>query len=75
MRYPLLTRTVNSRQLYLNGARYQIRDTQGVAKREIPSDDLIPMIASEFHIHPSLVSRAVSILKDRGEVGGKTSRR
>ncbi len=75
MRYPLLTRTVNSRQLYLNGARFQISDAQSVEKREIFADDLISSIASEFHIHPSLVSRAVAILKDKGEIGGKTSRR
>jgi len=75
MRYPLLTRTADSRQLYLNGARFQIRDAGSVQKRAILSDELVSTIASEFHIHPSLAARAVSILNGKGELGGKTSRR
>ncbi len=75
MRYPLLTRTADSRQLYLNGARFQVSDAGSVQKRAISPDELISTIASEFHIHPSLAARAVSILNDKGEMGGKTSRR
>jgi len=75
MRYPLLTRTSHTRQLYLNGARFQVRDAGSVQKRALSSGELVSTIASEFRIHPSLVARAVSILMDRGEMGGKTARR
>jgi arylamine N-acetyltransferase len=75
MRYPLLTRTVNSKQIYLQGARLQISDDASIERREIAMDELIAKIAAEFRIHPSVVARAVSILRDRGEIGGKTSNR
>lgn len=75
MRYPLLTRTTASKQLYLNGSRFQISNADSVERREILTDELPAKIAAEFHIHPSLVARAISILKDRGEIGGKTSSR
>ena len=73
MRYPLLTRTVASKRLYLNGSRFQISNFNSVERREILTEELVSKIAAEFHIHPSLVARAVSILKDKGELGGKTS--
>ena len=75
MRYPLLTRTVASKQIYLNGSRFQIRKYNSIERREILTEELVPKIATEFHIHPSLVARAVSILRDKGELGGKTSSR
>jgi arylamine N-acetyltransferase len=75
MRYPLLTRTEASRQLYLNGSRLQISETERVEKRDVRSDELISKIAVEFRIHPSLVERAISILKDKGENVGKNSSR
>ena len=75
MRYPLLTRTTATRQLYLNGSRFQISDADSVVRREILTEELPAKIAAEFRIHPSLVARAVSILKDRGEIGGKAANR
>jgi arylamine N-acetyltransferase len=75
MRYPLLARTANSKQIYLQGSRLQISDAESVERREIAMDELIAKIAAEFRIHPSVVARVVSILKDRGEIGGKTSNR
>ena len=61
MRYPLLTQTAASGQLYLNGSRFQISNADSVQKQEVLSDELISKISAEFHIHPSLVARAVSI--------------
>jgi arylamine N-acetyltransferase len=75
MRYPLLTRAEASKQFYLNGSRLQISDGDAVEKRQILSDELAARIAGEFRIHPSVVARAMSILKDKGEMGGKTSKR
>ena len=73
MRYPLLTRMAESKQTYLRGFHFQVSDEDFVEKQEIAIDELTAKITSEFHIHPSIVARAVSILKDRGEIGGKTS--
>jgi arylamine N-acetyltransferase len=75
MRYPLLTRTEASKQFYLNGSRLQISNAGYVDKRKILADELVARIAAEFHIHPSVVAHAISILNDRGEMGGKTSKR
>ena len=75
MHYPLLTRTIASKQLYLNGFRFQITNADSVEMQEIHSEELVSKIVTEFHIHPSLVAHAVSILKDRGEISGKTSGR
>jgi arylamine N-acetyltransferase len=73
MRYPLLTRIAGSRQIYLKGSRIQIRGAGTVESRKIPSEDLIARIAAEFSIHPSVVARALSILKDGGEIAAAKS--
>ncbi len=75
MRYPLLTRTADSKQIYLRGSRLQISDADSIAGKEIKEDELTERIAAEFRIHPSVVARAVSILKNKGEIIGKTSGR
>ncbi len=75
MRYPLLTRTEASKQFYLNGSRLQISNSDSVENRKILSDELVAKIAAEFHIHRSVVAHAMSILNDKGEMGGKTSKR
>jgi arylamine N-acetyltransferase len=67
MKYPLLTRTVESKQIYMKGSRIQISSADGVEKQNIRLDELTDKIAAEFHIHPALVVRAVSILRDRGD--------
>ena len=75
MRYPLLTRTEASRQIYLNGRRFQVSSANSVDRREILDERIVDKISAEFHIHPSVVARAISILKDKGEISGKTSNR
>jgi len=73
MRYPLLTRTEASSQIYLKGSRLQISNVDSAERMEISRDDLTARIASEFHIHPFVVARAISILRDKGEIIGKTT--
>jgi arylamine N-acetyltransferase len=75
MRYPLLTRTAASKQIYLKGSRLQISSADSVERLEISTDELIAKIAETFRIHPSVVGRAVSILRDRRDMGGKTGSR
>jgi arylamine N-acetyltransferase len=73
MRYLLLTRTVGSSQMYLRGAHLRISSPVATERREILEDDLIPKIAAEFKIHPSVIRQAVLILKEGGENIGKAS--
>ena len=67
MKYPLLTRAVESKQIYLKGSRMQISGAGTAEKQNIHMDELTEKISSAFRIHPSLIARAVSILKDRGD--------
>lgn len=67
MRYPLLTRAEHGRQLYLRGNRFQVRTPGAVDHREIPPQELLARIQSEFRIAPSVAARALSILGKRGE--------
>ena len=72
MHYPLLTRISGDRQFYLKGSMFQISKADSVERQEIPTDDLVSKIAAEFEIHPSVVRRAVSILRHKGGIDGKT---
>ena len=67
MKYPLLTRTAESKQIYLKGSRIQISGAETMEKQNIRMDKLVGKIAAEFHIHPALVARAIAILRDRGD--------
>jgi arylamine N-acetyltransferase len=69
MKYPLLTRAAQSRQIYLKGTRIQVSGAGTVEKRQIRPDELTDKISSTFCIHPDLIARAISILKDRGDFG------
>ena len=75
MRYPLLTRRIGARRIYLNGTRFQASEGDTVVRRELPAEKLVEAIAAEFRIDVSLVARAVAILKERGETLGGTSNR
>ena len=74
MRYPLLTRTEDSRQIYMRGSMLQVSDADSVNRREISGEELIAGISAAFQMDAALVARAVSILKSRGEINGKPSR-
>jgi arylamine N-acetyltransferase len=73
MRYPLLTRTAESKQIYLRGSRIQISSADAVEKQNIGTDELAGKIAAEFCIHPAVVARAVSILRDRRDIASPRS--
>ena len=75
MRYPLLTRVCNSKQLYLHGNRYQVRCSQNVQTRELTREELVNCIALDFGIEPSVVIKALSILQERGERYGQAGTR
>jgi arylamine N-acetyltransferase len=70
MRYPVLTRTCGPKQLYLQGGRLQVRTLAAVERREIPADELISRIETDFGVDASLAARALAILKRRGEPHG-----
>jgi len=63
MRYLLLTRWTNAGQIYLRGAMLQLRDAKTVNRQNIPEEKLAETISNEFHIHPSIVARALSLLR------------
>jgi arylamine N-acetyltransferase len=73
MKYPLLARTNGSQQIYLRGSHLQMDDYALRQTRQIPEEQLIANIAEAFRISPSVVERAVSVLKSRGETLGKAS--
>jgi arylamine N-acetyltransferase len=73
MKYPLLTSISGSKQIYLNGTRFQISDSDSVERRMVPTDNLVDDIAAEFHIHISLVARAVDLLRSRGDFHGEAT--
>lgn len=70
MRYPLLAGIQDSCQLYLRGKFFQVRTGQALQRAGVASGDLAAHISSQFRIDPSVVSRALSILKDQGEPYG-----
>jgi arylamine N-acetyltransferase len=73
MNYPLLTRVTGSQQLYLHGNRLQIRDRSAVRRDEIDPKILVERIAAEFGVAAEIVSRALAILKRKGEHHGASS--
>jgi arylamine N-acetyltransferase len=67
MRYPVLSRVHGHQQLYLQGDRFQTRSRDAVQREEIADDQRVQRIAKEFGIDALLVSRALAILKRKGE--------
>ena len=68
MRYPLLTRTCGNRQLYLRGSRFQVRSHDLLDRQDIPPDEMIPRIAAQFGIDASVTARALTVLRQKGEL-------
>jgi arylamine N-acetyltransferase len=63
MRYPLLARVSGARRSYLRGSMLQVSDADSVRRRDVPQDELVENVAREFGIHPSLVARALDLLR------------
>jgi hypothetical protein len=70
MTYPLLTRVIGEEQIYLRGTRIQSRRLNCIEKSEVDPARMIERICERFGIHPSVVSKALSILKRQGELHG-----
>jgi arylamine N-acetyltransferase len=68
MHYPVLSRICGDRQLYLQGDRLQTRSHTAIQREEIADDELVRRIAGEFGIDAHVVSRALAILKRKGEL-------
>ena len=67
MTYPLLTRVIGDRQLYLHSNRFQVRERLKVHRCEIDPEALGERIALVFGLSPDVVYRALEILKRKGE--------
>ena len=70
MRYPLLTRVGDAQQKYLQGTRFQVRTHDGVVRDRWSESELIALVEREFGVHKEVATRALSILKRRGEAHG-----
>ncbi len=68
MRYPLLTRAVDRRQIYLRGTRLQVRDQQHVQRTNVIIEQLPVVVATDFGIQPGIVRQALEVLRQRGEL-------
>jgi arylamine N-acetyltransferase len=70
MHYPVLSRVVDGRQLYLCRTRLQSRNRDTAEHVEIPRDELVRRIAAEFGIAVNLVGRALDVLDRKGDRDG-----
>jgi len=70
LRYPLLTRVIAGRQVYLQKNLLLIRGREGVQRREIDPAQLESFIVQTFGVSAEVASRALSILRRGGEHHG-----
>jgi len=67
MRYPVLTRVVANRQLYLQGNRFQVRGGDKLERDDLDPETLAARIAVDFGIDRSVAGAALDVLRRRGE--------
>jgi arylamine N-acetyltransferase len=65
MRYPVLSRVIGDRQVYLQKQHLLVRGRAQTKTTEVPPDRLIAEIAQQFEIAPALVAKALEILKKK----------
>ncbi len=70
MRYPVLTRVDQEKQIYLQGQRFQVRGRESLERTEISREELPLHIARAFGVDARIVERALRILGQRGELDG-----
>ena len=70
MRYPVLSRVVGDRQLYLQKRHLLVRGAEETQTSEVAPDQLIVEIARQFGIAPALVAKALTLLRAKGETSG-----
>lgn len=59
MNYPLLTKTDQDKQIYLQGNYLQTRGAMGIERQEIPAENLARIIEQQFGIHPEVTQKAL----------------
>lgn len=67
MRYPVLSRVVGDKQIYLQKKHLLVRGKDGTQRAEVLPDRLSAEIASQFQIAPAVVARALALLERKGE--------
>jgi hypothetical protein len=70
MRYPVLSRVVGGKQVYLQKKHLLIRGATESKTVEVEPGRLIDEIARQFGIAPALVAKALNLLKSKGETRG-----
>lgn len=70
MRYPVLSRVVEGRQLYLQKRHILVRGRDGAQRRELTPDALAGEIARAFGVDADVVARALGHLRRKGEMRG-----
>ena len=73
MRYPVLTRLVAGRQLYLQDNQLSVRSRSAVERGRIDADELFERIITDFGLAPDVARRALEILQHRGERHGRAT--
>ena len=63
MRYPLLALAGASGRIYMRGSMFQISNNDSVNRIKIPENEIAAKITGEFGIHPTVVARALDLLK------------
>jgi len=67
MCYPVVTQVIDGRHVYLRGNRLQTRSSAGVDRAEVPPAELISRISATFGIDAGIATRALALLRQRGE--------
>lgn len=62
MRYPVLSRVVNGKQIYLQKQHLLVRQAERTETAEVPPERMIAEIARQFQIAPDLVAKALAVL-------------
>ncbi len=66
MAYPVLSRIVAGKQLYFQKRHFMVRASDETTRQEIAPDQLVAELSQRFGIAPTLVRKALSILKKKG---------
>ena len=66
MQYPLLSRVLNQRQVYLQSNRLQVRSHTDVRRRELSKEEVARCAANDFGIDRTVVEKAMAVLHRHG---------
>jgi arylamine N-acetyltransferase len=74
LHYPVLTRVLGERQLYLQKNHLLVRGHDAAQRTEIDPRQLTDIIARDFGIDPQVTARALHILRRRGDDDGSAGK-